>query len=115
MIVSIGAKLRQLREEMDITQREVATRINCSPTLISNYELDKRAPDYATLIALCDLYQVTCDYVLGRSQNPQQHHNRPLSGRQKKLLSLFDKLPEHYQQDVLRYAWLNTLDRKDKK
>ena len=106
----IGVKLRELREYRDLTQREVAKHLNCSYKQISNYELDKRTPDYQTLVDLCDLYEVTVDYVLGRTLNPQHFHSIPLSQNQMDLLNVLDKLDDKRQQEVIRFAKLNLLD-----
>jgi transcriptional regulator with XRE-family HTH domain len=106
----LGSKLKALREERELTQREVADKIGCSYKLISNYELEKRAPDYQTLVVLSDLYEVTVDYLLGRVPNSSYHFHRPLTKQQIELLTLFSRLPEQYKADVIRFTKLNLLD-----
>lgn len=55
-----------MREDADLTQREVAQRLHCSQQVYSNYELGQRDIPTAVLIALADYYQTTVDYLLGR-------------------------------------------------
>lgn len=59
-------RIRDLREDADLTQREVAQRLHCSQQVYSNYELGQRDIPTAVLIALADFYQTTVDYLLGR-------------------------------------------------
>lgn len=98
---SIGSRLRELRQGMRLTQEDVAQQIHCSNYQISTYELDKRLPDYKMLIALCDLYSVTTDYVLGRTPIPQNGVSREETST---LLLLFERLSESDRHDVMQYV-----------
>ncbi|MCC8128924.1 MAG: helix-turn-helix transcriptional regulator [Clostridiales bacterium] len=59
-------RIRDLREDADLTQREVAGMLHCSQQVYSNYELGQRDIPTAVLIALADYYGTTVDYLLGR-------------------------------------------------
>ena len=59
-------RIRDLREDADLTQRQVAQYLHCSQQVYSNYELGQRDVPTAVLIALADLHQTTVDYLLGR-------------------------------------------------
>lgn len=63
-------KLRDLREDHDLKQRELAQMLHCSQQVYSNYELGQRDIPTQTLIHLADFYQVSVDYLLGRTDNP---------------------------------------------
>ena len=60
------SRLRDLREDHDLTQKQVAKILNCSQQVYSNYELGQRDIPTAILIKLADYYNVTTDYILGR-------------------------------------------------
>ena len=60
-------RIRDLREDADLTQRQVAQYLHCSQQVYSNYELGQRDVPTAVLVALADLHQTTVDYLLGRS------------------------------------------------
>ncbi|MCD8382426.1 MAG: helix-turn-helix transcriptional regulator [Clostridiales bacterium] len=59
-------RIRDLREDADLTQREMAKLLHCSQQVYSNYELGQRDIPTAVLIALADYYGTTVDYLLGR-------------------------------------------------
>lgn len=58
-------RIRDLREDRDLKQREVAQFLNCSQQVYSNYELGQRDIPTETLIRLSLLYKVSVDYILG--------------------------------------------------
>lgn len=57
--------LRQLIEEADISQKELAQEIKMSPSTLANYVQGSRSPDYDTLMAIARYFNVTTDYLLG--------------------------------------------------
>lgn len=65
--MTLGERLRSLREKAGFTQKELANRLKVPNQNISNYERDFRQPDYETLQRLADFYDVSIDYLLGRS------------------------------------------------
>lgn len=60
-------RIRDLREDHDLTQSVVAARLCCSQQVYSNYELGQRDIPTEILIKLSDLYNVSVDYILGIS------------------------------------------------
>lgn len=64
-------RIRNLREDHDMKQREVASFLNCSQQVYSNYELGQRDIPTETLIKLSQLYNVSVDYILEISNNPE--------------------------------------------
>lgn len=67
------SRLRDLREDRDIKQREVAKYLNCSQQVYSNYELGQRDIPTDILIKLSAYYSVSVDYILGITNNPKQN------------------------------------------
>lgn len=63
-------RIRNLREDHDMKQREVASFLNCSQQVYSNYELGQRDIPTEVLIKLSQLYNVSVDYILEISNNP---------------------------------------------
>ena len=53
-----------------MSQLALATALNMNQNSISRYETEEREADYATLIALADYFNVSIDYLLGRTENP---------------------------------------------
>ena len=63
-------RIRDLREDRDMTQRELAAVLNCSQQVYSNYELGQRDIPTDILIKLSAFYGVSVDYILGISNDP---------------------------------------------
>ena len=80
-------RIRDLREDRDLKQREVARELNCSQQVYSNYELGQRDIPTDILIKLAKFYDVTADYILGLSdiRNPygKEKSASKLQGKQK--------------------------------
>jgi transcriptional regulator with XRE-family HTH domain len=66
-------RIRDLREDRDLKQREVAAFLNCSQQVYSNYELGQRDVPSETLIRLSRLYNVSVDYILGLTDEPKAY------------------------------------------
>lgn len=66
-------KIRDLREDHDLKQRELAEYLNCSQRAYSNYELGQRDIPTDVLIKLANFYNVSIDYLLGQTKNPKRN------------------------------------------
>jgi len=73
--MSIGFRLKKIRQRKKLPQKEVARRIGISNSRISNYERNYREPPLKILVLLADLYDVSTDYILGRTSNPKRTEN----------------------------------------
>lgn len=60
-------RIRDLREDRDMTQKQVAQLLGMSQTGYSKYETGENDIPTAVLIKLADLYETTTDYLLGRT------------------------------------------------
>ena len=63
-----GENLKYLRKQRGITQQQIADTINTSRSCISNYESGNRQPDNETIKLLADYFDVSVDYLFGRSE-----------------------------------------------
>lgn len=63
--------LRKLRNEKGLTQIALQMNTGIEQALISKYECGERVPPTETLIVLADYFDVSIDYVLGRTDNPK--------------------------------------------
>lgn len=63
----ISERLKSLREDADLSQKELAKALGVSPSTIGMYESGKRTPDSEMLTRICDFFNITVDYLLGRS------------------------------------------------
>lgn len=63
--------LKKLRQERKLTQIAVQMKTGIEQALISKFENGERVPPTETLIVLADFYNVSIDYILGRTENPE--------------------------------------------
>ena len=63
-------RIRDLREDNDLTQKDLARALNCSQQSYSYYELGKRDIPTDVLIKLSRFYRVSVDYILGLKDTP---------------------------------------------
>ncbi|MBQ8414846.1 MAG: helix-turn-helix transcriptional regulator [Clostridia bacterium] len=64
-------RIRDLREDKDLTQRAMAKALSCSQQVYSNYELGQRDIPTDILIKLSAFHGVSVDYILGITDNPK--------------------------------------------
>ena len=70
MIKGLPDKLKELRMQHHYSQKEVAHKLDISPSIVSGYETGERTPSTEILLALSYLYQCSTDYLLGKVVNP---------------------------------------------
>lgn len=63
-------RLKELRKKRHISQVRLSIDLNMSQNSISRYETGEREADYNTLIAIADYFNVSIDYLLERTDNP---------------------------------------------
>ena len=64
-MVNMGEKLKYLRIEKNLTQKQVADRIGLAISAVSSYESGTRYPSYDVLVKLARIFHVSTDYLLG--------------------------------------------------
>lgn len=65
MVYGLGERLAEMRNNIGLSQKEVAAAIGVSPSVISNYEASERTPSAERLLALSNLYHCSIDYLMG--------------------------------------------------
>ena len=66
-MILIGEKLRQLRKENELRQEQVARLVGADRSSISAWKNDSRQPSYQSLVRLAEVYNVSTDFLLGRT------------------------------------------------
>lgn len=67
-------RLKELRQNKKISQLKLSLDLNMNQNTISRYETGEREADYKTLIKIADYFNVSIDYLLGRTNNPEINH-----------------------------------------
>ncbi len=115
----LGSKLRDLREEKDLKQKEVADILHISNKLLSSYERNIIVPPADTIKLLCEFYNVSADYLLSIDNNDSTRQLKiskeksdaindsafdtmsALTDEQKKLLKNFSRLNNENKEAIM--------------
>jgi len=65
-------RVKELRKTRNMTQRQIAQELGITERSYQRYEAENN-PNNETLIKLADFFDVSTDYLLGRSNNPKRH------------------------------------------
>ncbi len=95
-----GEILRELLENKDITQRQLAESLNIGTTTIGNYVRGLREPDFETLKLIADYFGVTTDYLLDFRSTVTKDH------REDELLQVYRSLSESDKELLLEQGKL---------
>lgn len=91
--MSFGENLRTLIEERDMTQKELAMKLNIAPSTMGSYVQNTREPDFATLKSIAKFFNVSIDYLLDNPSGKTTTH------QEAELLRIFRSL-EPGQQEI---------------
>ena len=98
--MTFGEILRELLDENNLTQKDLATDLNLGATTVGNYVRGVREPDFATLKALAAYFHVSTDYLLGF------HFDSSLEHTEAELLQLYRSLPNPEKELLLEQGKL---------
>ena len=73
---TLGERLRKARENRGLKQVDVSQKTNINNRTLSRYEKDGSEPDSETLKILADLYEVSTDYLLGRTDKKENNDDQ---------------------------------------
>ena len=71
--MSFPERLKELRCSRSLTQKQVYDAVGMSAIGYQRYEYGEREPAFSKLIALADYFDVSLDYLVGRSDDPARH------------------------------------------
>ena len=90
----IGERLKEIRKDRGDTQASLAEKLNVSLPTIKSWEGEKSSPSHEMLVAICKLYHVSSDYLLGLSNiDPLflEQSKEQLSKENKELIQFFEE------------------------
>lgn len=73
IFLTYGQRLKSLREAQNMSQQDLADKLKINRSTYARYELGQTQPDFDTLQKIADFYEVSIDYLLGRTdiRNPE--------------------------------------------
>ena len=97
--MAFSERLKQLRDEKDMSREELAGHLGMSYSTIAKYETGNRFPDQQTLLKIADIFDVSIDYLLGKSD-----YRKPLPQTVAPYLPEgFDKLSPEARKEVMDF------------
>lgn len=90
-MANFGSILKNLRTSRGITQGELATMLDVSRSTVGMYETGGREPDFETMEAIADIFNVDMDYLMGRTQVERKH---PITPPVQEIPPGFQPMPE---------------------
>lgn len=94
-----GERLKKLRNRKGFSQKELTDRLNLNRSTYARYELCQTQPDFDTLDKLANFYDVTVDYLLGRSNDPELTEEQQKEYNE--LEEIIESLPEDEKKKVI--------------
>ena len=93
---AIRNRIRDLREDLDLRQIDVAQATGIDQKTLSNYETGKTNPDSHSIIKLADFFQVTTDYLLGVS-NSDKKTNKDIAEKLDEIEKEINHIKRHFR------------------
>lgn len=100
-------RIKELRQEKDILQSDLAKRLKVGQATISNWETGRYEPDQDALREMSKIFDVSIDYILGNTDIKKPLTSEDMSGlteKQIKILEMMGELPEQDQDDLIQQA-----------
>ncbi|MBE7135166.1 helix-turn-helix transcriptional regulator [Bacillus paranthracis] len=88
--MTLGLRIRSLRDSKKLTQKMLAEKLRIPNQNLSNYERGFRQPDYETLEKIADFFEVSTDYLLGRTD------------KKEKMPDILPELSQKEERDIAR-------------
>lgn len=107
-----GIRLKKLREDMRLKQDELAKALSISPSAIGMYERDEREPNDELTLRIADFFNVSTDYLLGKTDVKNQK-TLSLSDEDVKFIKNIKKLTET-EKKIIRDTMEAFLDKQEK-
>lgn len=98
-----GKRLKKLREEKELTQNQLGKLVNLSQQTIGHYEVGRAKPDLETLKMFSEIFNVTIDYLLCRTNN-RSEPSGIVTGTGDGSFTFDKDIPENVRKQIIDYA-----------
>lgn len=98
--MNYGHRIARLRGARHLTQEELARKLGITRAALSHYENNRREPDYETIEAIAEYFQVSLDYILGRTNDPHSKLDSSVQMFQESLELADERILEQFDLTV---------------
>lgn len=105
----LSDRITELRKRKGLTQSEMSRRLGVHRGTYSNYESGKREPDHDMTVKIANFFEVTTDFLLGKSNEPQlsEEEDQALTHEAIRFIEKLNSLPadkrEKYEERIRAY------------
>lgn len=103
--------LKKVRLDKNMTQKDVADRLGCTPNIYSRYETGERQPSIDTLISLSQIFEKSIDYLVENHADV----DLSISKEEQELLSAYRNADDRAREDALNTLLSHPLEKKKEK
>ena len=104
MDMNIGERIKEMRKQKGLTQKEFCERINCKQTKLSYIERGTNEPGISVISEICKAFNISADWLLFGDKDegtankpPEKNFSKP----QQEIISITDRLTEQQQSELL--------------
>lgn len=108
----LGDRLKELREEREILSKDFAKIMNVEPSTVTNWEKGNRFPKEDVLIKLADYFDVSVDYLLGRTNEKNNIKNIKID-KQISEITLGERVDSYLRENGINPDEMTEEQRKD--
>lgn len=105
--MTLGERIKQLRKENGMTQVDMAQKLGVTKGTVSTWETNSRVPGFETLNQMCDMFQRSLDYLMGRSDDATP----PILTDEEQNELAMSQVAEDLTEYVLKYCRLDQYGR----
>lgn len=96
MVYDFGLRLKELRKAKNLSQNEVAKRLDVTRSTISGYERNTITPSIEQIVKLALLYNTSLDYMLGMTNRSYLYLDDLSVSQQKAILDIVERLKQEF-------------------
>ncbi|MBN2259730.1 MAG: helix-turn-helix domain-containing protein [Clostridiales bacterium] len=100
---TFGMRIKELRNDMNLNQTQLANLMGIAQTTIANYENDKRFPNQETLVAFSNIFNTSVDYLLGRFDSSDGFHQKYASLNASQKNRVYSEIADQYLDYLLKH------------
>lgn len=107
-MITFGEKIKDLRKEKNLTQKEMAQALSVTVSTLSHWECDYQEPSFKDLVTLANFFECNTDYLLGRSDDfgnitVKEKSSSDITSEEQFLLDDFRSLPRSERAQATEY------------
>lgn len=99
MIYDFGVRLKELREKKQLSQTDVAKRLDVTRSTVSGYECNTITPSLEQLVKLAVLYNTSLDYMMGMDNRSHLYLDDLSESQQQTILDVVDRLKQEFTRE----------------